>query len=281
MVQTGRETSGVSNYTGSMGADTFIMMNPGDVMSGGSAGSDTLDINYAAILGGLSVDLSSTTDQIVSWNGSVASGTVTGFDNVDASGYTGSFGALLTGSSAANTITGTQNADQITGGGGDDTIVTGAGADTVDGGSGADNINLGNVLVAGDTAGDAGDLAGSLASDAITFVVADDTIQLSETIFGTMGNGATGVGAALNAAQFANAAGTAASLAGLGLDNTGNGAIIMDTTNNDVYFVEAGVDLTAGATDTIAEIVAAGNAIKIADLTLTGTVTAADFEIVA
>jgi len=141
VVQTGREATGASTYTGSLGADTFIMMSPSDVLVGGG-GSDTLDINYAAILGGLSVDLTSTTDQIVSWNGSATSGTVTGFENVDVAGYTGSFGALLVGTSVANTIIGTNNADQITGGGGDDAITGGTGGDVIDGGAGQDTYTI-------------------------------------------------------------------------------------------------------------------------------------------
>jgi len=152
VIQTAREATGASTYTGSLGADTFIYNNSADVMVGGS-GSDTLDINMAAILGGLSVDLSSTTNQIVSINGSSPSGSVTGFENADASGYTGSFGALLTGSSAANTLTGTSNADQISGGAGADTVIGGAGADTVTTGDGADTVELAAIAVAGSVAG--------------------------------------------------------------------------------------------------------------------------------
>lgn len=200
--------------------------------------------------------------------------------------YTNNAGALTTmsdltsgtdlirinGGAAADTIKGTSYADVINGG---------AGADVIDGGAGADLISFGNVLIAGDTAGDAGDLAGSLASDTITFVAADDKFLLSETIFGTMGNGVSGAGAALNAAQFKSIAGTSGSLAALSIDNTGNGAIVYDTTNNDLYFIEAGVDLTAAATDTLGELVGLGNAIKIADVTLTGVLAAANFAVIA
>jgi hypothetical protein len=54
----------------------------------------------------------------------------------------------------------------------------------------------------------------------------------------------------------------------------GNGAIAYDTTG-DLYFIEAGVDLTNLATDTLAELGA--SAIKLADVTLTGVLTNADF----
>ena len=146
-VQNGRSaTSEAVTYTGSAGADSFIMTNTKDVISGG-AGTDTLVISTAAILGGLNVDLSATDDQIVSFNGSATGGTVTLFENVDASGYTGNFGAQITAIKTGSTITGTANADQITGGAGADTFnVTSTAAsanDVMDGGSGtADTINI-------------------------------------------------------------------------------------------------------------------------------------------
>jgi hypothetical protein len=136
VVQTGRTATAASTYTGSTGADTFMMLSTGDVLDGG-VGSDTLDINVAAILGGLGIDLSSTTDQVTTMNGGATSGTVTNFENVDASGFTG-FGAVITGSTVANTIIGTAAADQIASGGAADSITGGAGADIIDGGAGQD-----------------------------------------------------------------------------------------------------------------------------------------------
>jgi len=184
-------------------------------------------------------------------------------------------GGSFIGGSLSDTLLGGAGNDTLGGAGGDDTIVGGQGADTIDGGAGNDRISFGDTLVAGDTAGDAGDLSGSLgAADAITFDVADDTFVLDEAIFGNLGNGASigGVGATLASAQFIAVAGTGASLAAL--DNVGNGAIAYDTTG-DLYFIEAGVDLTNLATDTLAELGA--SAIKLADVTLTGVLTNADF----
>lgn len=144
VVQTGRSTTGTVEYTGGAGADTFIMTNLGDTMVGGK-GTDTLDVNYSAILGGINVNLASTTNQIVSANGSAISGSVTGFENVDLSGYTGSFGALIASGSNATagttaSITGTGNVDQISGGSGVDTITGGAGADVLAGGGSGDDF---------------------------------------------------------------------------------------------------------------------------------------------
>ena len=116
------------------------MSRTADVVNGGAGTNDTLTIAKAAILGGLNVDLSAADEQILSFNGSATSGTVTGFENVDASGYTGSFGAQITAIKTGSTITGTANADQITGGAGADTFVVNAGtvanSDVMDGGAG-------------------------------------------------------------------------------------------------------------------------------------------------
>lgn len=149
VVQTGRSATEASTYTGSNGDDTFIMMNGNDVLAGGS-GTDTLDVNFTAILGGANIDLSAT-NQLVSFNGSASAGTVTGFENVDVSGFAGSFGAVVTGSSAANTITGSANADQISAGAGNDTIVITAGNDVVNGGAGDDEFDFTAALLAGNS----------------------------------------------------------------------------------------------------------------------------------
>ena len=56
-VQTGRSATTKVDYTGSIGNDTFIMMTTGDKIAGGAGTGDTLDVNYGAVLGGISVDL--------------------------------------------------------------------------------------------------------------------------------------------------------------------------------------------------------------------------------
>jgi hypothetical protein len=147
-VQTGRSATATVTYTGSAGDDTFIMTKSGDVIAAGDGTGDTLDIDLAAILGGLHVDLTSTTDQVVTFNGTSTSGTVTGFENVDASGYTNG-SALITGSKIANVLTGTAAVDQIDGGAGADTIDGGAGtiADALTGGAGADTFVFNTVDV--------------------------------------------------------------------------------------------------------------------------------------
>jgi hypothetical protein len=148
VVQSARAATTASTVTGSAGADTLIHNHGGDVMVGG-AGTDTLDVNKAAILGGINVDLTSATDQIVSYNGSATSGTVTGFENVDLSGYTGSYGAEVTGTATVNVVTGTANADEISLGAGGDTITYSGGDDQVTMGAGADTINMTEALLDG------------------------------------------------------------------------------------------------------------------------------------
>jgi len=148
--QTGRSATSAVNYTGSAGNDTFIMLHLGDTIAGGGGTGDTLDVDYTAVLGGISVDLSSTGEQITTMDGGALSGSITGFENVDLSGYGGGFGANVTAVKTGSTITGTTATDRITGGAGNDTVnvVTGtsADADVVVGGTGSDTIKVADGL---------------------------------------------------------------------------------------------------------------------------------------
>jgi hypothetical protein len=158
VVQTARSSTAVADYKGGAGADTFIMSKMGDTLSGG-AGVDTLDINFAAVLGGINVDLSSTTNQIVSANGAAITGSVLGFESVALDGYTGSFGAMITAAATGSTMTGTANADQINGGAKADIVVAQTGTlskDVLSLGAGNDTVqitiaSLADKSVAGNT----------------------------------------------------------------------------------------------------------------------------------
>jgi len=103
--------------TTNTGADSLRMENSADVLDAGS-GSDTLNVVKTLVLGGIAVDLSSTTDQITTFNGASNTGVQKGFENIDLSGVGGSFGASITAtevsSTVGSTITGTKNADTIT-----------------------------------------------------------------------------------------------------------------------------------------------------------------------
>ena len=92
-----------------------MMTNMSDTLTGG-AGADVLNIDFNAVLGGINVDLSNATNQIVTANGGAISGSVTGFENVLLDGYTGAYGAMITAAATGSSITGTPQADQINGG---------------------------------------------------------------------------------------------------------------------------------------------------------------------
>ncbi|MDB4166333.1 hypothetical protein N8540_09650 [Gammaproteobacteria bacterium] len=167
VIQTVRAATGVFTATGGTGSDTFRMYNEGDVLAGGAGtNADTLVLVKNAILGGLNLNLNAD-DQVVSMNGSATSGTVTGFENVDVSGYTGTYGAQITAlATVGSTITGTPQSDEI---------VLGTGADTV--------------------------VIGLTTSDNISgFSTAADKIQLAAAVFG-VGDylEATGIAAGANA----------------------------------------------------------------------------------
>ena len=116
--------SSAMTITGSIGVDSIQMENGGDTIASGT-GVDTLVVKYYSIISGITVDLSAD-DQIVSWDGAAASGTVSGFEKVNLAAYTGGFGANVTmGSSTTGSyeVTGTKAADSITFGLGADNYI--------------------------------------------------------------------------------------------------------------------------------------------------------------
>jgi len=116
--------------TGGTGTDALNMKNANDVIDGGT-GTDTLSIAQNAVLGGFLIDLSSTVDQVTTYNGSANSAVQKGFERVNLSAITGNFGADVTGTTGINTIVGTSNNDVINGNTGQDTITGGAGNDSI------------------------------------------------------------------------------------------------------------------------------------------------------
>jgi Ca2+-binding RTX toxin-like protein len=173
IVQTGRTATAASTYTGSAGADTFIMMATGDVLDSGT-GADTLDINYTQAVGTAIIDLTQT-DQISSLNGGTNSASQKGFQHVDLAGLL-SNGAVLTGDGLANTLVGSGSVDQIDGGAGVDTITGGGGNDNITTGAGADIIKIveadGDDTITDFTAGSGGDVIDATGFEALT---TDDT----------------------------------------------------------------------------------------------------------
>jgi hypothetical protein len=115
--------SGAMTITGSSTETNNLRMeNPSDVLTSGSAADDKLSVTKNAVLGGILVDLSSSTDQVTTFNGSANSAIQKGFEDVDLTGYTGSFGADITAIKGGSDITGTPQADVITDGAGADIV---------------------------------------------------------------------------------------------------------------------------------------------------------------
>jgi hypothetical protein len=142
MASGSRTGTSAMTITGGTGIDTIIMKHANDVLDAGTvtATVDTLNIIQNAVLGGFLIDLSSTTDQVTTYNGAANAAVQKGFDNADLSGVTGNFGADITARALGSIITGTANADVINGGAGNDTFIVNTGtvanSDVMTGGAG-------------------------------------------------------------------------------------------------------------------------------------------------
>jgi Ca2+-binding RTX toxin-like protein len=252
---------------GKDGDDIITGTDYSDTIDGG-AGTDT----YVASGGtAISVTLNTSTDATVTVTGG-ADDTIVNVENV-------------TGTSGDDTITGDSADNTIVGGAGADTLTGGAGADTLTGGDGED------IFVVGASATDVVTYAGA-DTDAsnieaiIDFVVADDTIQITDTVTfagltmaaGTssatvsIGSAQIDAGAdidALTAAMQANTAGTASTADAAGLQayvfETASGT---DGLDGKTFLVINDGTAAIEATDVIIDITG-----------VTGTLTSADFVI--
>ena len=143
--------SNAMTITAGAGNDSIVMEHKDDVLDGGAGTSDTLTFGYSAVLSGVIIDLSSTTDQVTSFDAASNTAVQVNFENIDLSGHI-NHGAVVTGSAAANIITGSASTDNINAGAGDDTVKGGAGADTLAGGAGtADTLDLSDLDVSAAT----------------------------------------------------------------------------------------------------------------------------------
>jgi Ca2+-binding RTX toxin-like protein len=160
-IASGQRDSDALTVTGGPASDSIAMENVADVLDGGSnptasaSVGDTLEIVSAAILGGITVDLSAA-DQITTMDGGANAAVQTGFEHVDLRGFT-NFGAVVTGNDGINVITGTPAADRLGGGKGADVfqqaLTNEANTDQISGGAGADTLNVlaGNYVPAADS----------------------------------------------------------------------------------------------------------------------------------
>jgi Ca2+-binding RTX toxin-like protein len=165
--------SGKDTLDGGSGNDT-ITFDGSDFSIAGGTGTDTLMVTGAATINLSAADQST---------GDTAS--VTGFENVDASGssvavsLTGDSGNnKLTGSNYAETLTGGQGADTLDGGGGDDTFTIASGefvsGDSIQGGADSDKINV--------TATTANFTVGSISGvETLTTQGSDQTVTMTAT----------------------------------------------------------------------------------------------------
>ena len=150
---TGAIGTAAMTITGGEGNDTIGMKNAASVLDGGTKASDndTLNISFSGTGGALIIDLSSTTDEVLMFNGLANSAAQKNFESVNASAYvqTNSVGADITDSSGANTITGTAYADTIRlTNGGSDTVkfLATNGVDTIEGAKAGATASGGDVL---------------------------------------------------------------------------------------------------------------------------------------
>lgn len=201
-VENGRVMSaGAANLTGNSLSNTLYAGKGDNVLIGGS-GTDTLSYAYGANgTTGVKVSLNTTAAQSTGGSGA---DTISGFER-------------LTGSSYNDSLSGNSGANILRGGNGNDTLSGGIGADTLYGDAGNDQLRggTGNDILYGGAGQDFfrfDSLLGTSTTPNIDqikdFVVADDTIQLENSIFTKFGTTTTGT---INAAYFkANTTGLAA-----------------------------------------------------------------------
>lgn len=204
--------------------------------------------------------------------------------------------ATFSGAGSVNTITGGVGVDTITvtanGLGSTNTVVGAAGADVINvlastigvavaGQAGNDTITLGaGSDTLGFTGGALGAVTGTIAqvtanvgTDAVTgYNVAADSITLSQASFGSTSTGAVG---ALVAGKFSSVA-TAATV--VNVDYQAGGFLYNQATGDILYTVS---DMTAAATDTIAESLAAGESVIIANLVGAPAIVVGEFTVIA
>ncbi|MEO5702875.1 MAG: calcium-binding protein, partial [Gammaproteobacteria bacterium] len=180
----------IDNLTGGAGNDVLIGGGGADVLIGGG-GSDTITYQTTGTIHGDAASATAGTNsdtlvlnQAATINLSLldqdgtGGATLTGFENVNAAGSSGS--VTLTGSSGANILTGGAGNDQISGGEGDDTLRGGGGSDVLLGGGGSDIL----VYDATDLSGTATLVYdGGLDTDTLRFDGAGQLLDLTAIAF--------------------------------------------------------------------------------------------------
>ena len=199
-------------------------------------------------------------------------GTSTGNTTV----ISGSGADSLTGGTGADTLTGNAGADTINGGSGSDVINAGSGNDNITLGSGADTyVFATTATLASATTATVAETVLNVGSDAVvSYVVADDVIQLSRTVFGTN----IGVVGALGATQYSQVTSSTALVGGL----TNEGIVVLQAaadSSASIYYVDQTVVVSTQSLNTL---IAGGHATLIGTLTsVTGTMAIGEFAVIA
>ena len=265
MADNSRTGTAAMTITSGTGADTLIQKNASDVIDAGTSGTgtDTLKVVANFVLGGIQVDLSSTTDQVTTFNSFANSAIQKGFENVDLSGITGTYGADVTARAAGSTIVGTGNIDNIIGGAGKDTITMGKASttlayDAINAGAGSDTLVIvGSVTTSTTEAQNIIDLSST--SDQVSKVnnANETTVQVGFENVDLSGLSVSSGG-------------------GFTITAAAGGSNIKGTADTDVIYGGVGVDVIDGGTDSAVDtiyIAASGTGVATAGSTSTSAAT--------
>lgn len=223
--------SGNDSVVGGLGNDSITIAQAGDVATGDD-GTDTLVLNS---IGSSSfvVDLTSSSDQVTTFNGSANSGAQTGFENLTATGLNGNLtataaaGSTILAGNGADTLTGSSGNDTLSGAAGNDSLISGGGVDSLVGGAGNDvyTVSVTTTSLGGD-------------------------FKLNEAASGGTADKLVITGSSSSAITI-DASGTTNALLSDGDFTAGNTLEIFDLTG----FSTSGVTLTTGTGDTTGVIV--------------------------
>jgi trimeric autotransporter adhesin len=258
---------GTDTVTGGADDDQITMLVTANNVDTIDAGTDNDTLVLSGVVPGdhvVVVDLSSSTDQVVSIGGTADNTLIQkNFENLTASGIGSSVD--VTGSDGDNILVGSKGNDSIEGGAGNDTLNGGAGADIMSGGLGNDTYVVNN---AGDIVTEnSGEGTADLVQSAVSFTLGANIENLTLTGAGAInatGNALNNVLTGNGAANVLDGKGGADQMAGGG----GNDTYVVDSLGDTVTESLAGV---AGGTDLVKSAVDFTLGDNVEKLTLTGT----------
>ena len=226
---------GEDTVNGEAGNDQITMLVTAGNMDTIDAGADTDTLVLSGVVPGdhvVVVDLSSSTDQVVSIGGVADALTQINVENLTATGLGSS--VTVTGSNGDNVIIGSSGNDSIDGGAGNDTIIGGLAADTLQGG--ADNDLFSMASTAEFAAGEIVD--GGLGTDTLRYTGnAATTLTLTNLVSN------------IEQVEIANAAGLSTGLAAINVNAaavTSNGMTLVGNNGANVLTGTAQTDTLIG-----------------------------------